>query len=107
MLKQITLERALELMQKGSPVPVLIPGAGGDWTDRQTGYLDDLLSGVICFEEDAEEKAPEKKERKPIDMGKVHALQDAGWAMKEIALEMGVSVPTLVKRLKEEEPPQD
>lgn len=117
MLKQITLERALELINEGVPVPVLVPGAGGDWTDRQAMYLDDLLSGVICFEglkakpvgkmepEQETKPAKEPKEAKPkktapkkIDWGKVWALRDAGRNWEFVSQEVGVSIATLMAK---------
>lgn len=54
---------------------------------------------------------PEKKEKPGrkagiktvLDMGKVHALKDAGWSADKIGLEFGVSGQTILNRLKEEE----
>lgn len=46
------------------------------------------------------------KQRKPLDMGKVTALRNAGWSMKKIADEMGVSEGTIwnnLKKLEEKE----
>lgn len=40
--------------------------------------------------------------RKEIDMGKCRALLKAGWPIAKCADELGVSEPTLRKRLKEE-----
>lgn len=113
MLKQITLERALELINEGVPVPILVPGAGGDWTDRQAMYLDDLLSGVICFEgkpvgkmepepeaepKPAKEPKPKKTAPKKIDWGKVWALRDAGRNWEFVSQEVGVSIATLMAK---------
>lgn len=42
-------------------------------------------------------KKPEPQERKTVDAGKIGALYDAGWPTKEIAAEMGVSIPTVLK----------
>lgn len=50
-------------------------------------------------------KAPNPKKqgaKKPLDMGKVKALRDAGWPLSEIAAEMGVSPQTIANRLKGE-----
>ena len=48
-----------------------------------------------------EEPKPKKKapevQKKQIDAGKIGALYDAGWPTKEIAAEMGISVPTALK----------
>ena len=114
MLKQITLERALELINEGVPVPVLVPGVGGDWTDRQAMYLDDLLSGVICFEglkakpvgkmetddppKPEKEAKPKKTVPKKIDWGKVWALRDAGRNWEFVSQEVGVSIATLMAK---------
>lgn len=46
---------------------------------------------------------PEKKPAERRDMGKVHALMDAGWPQKKIAEEMGISVPVLNRWLEEED----
>lgn len=43
---------------------------------------------------------PVKAKRKPLDMGKVQALRNAGWSMKKIADEMGVSEGTIWNNLK-------
>lgn len=113
MLKQITLERALELINEGVPVPILVPGAGGDWTDRQTMYLDDLLSGVICFEglkakpvgkmeselaKEPKEPKPKKTAPKKIDWGKVWALRDAGRNWEFVSQEVGATISTLMAK---------
>ena len=47
---------------------------------------------------------PKKRQgtRKEIDMGKCRALLKAGWSIAKCADELGVSEPTLRKRLKEE-----
>lgn len=51
-----------------------------------------------------EPAAPKKRGggRKEIDMGKCRALLKAGWSIAKCADELGVSEPTLRKRLKEE-----
>ena len=51
-----------------------------------------------------EPAAPKKRTggRKEIDMGKCRALLKAGWSIAKCADELGVSEPTLRKRLKEE-----
>ena len=46
--------------------------------------------------------APKLEKRKPLDMGKVRALRDAGWTLEKIADEMGVSAPTISNRLSKE-----
>lgn len=41
--------------------------------------------------------------KKPLDMGKVHALRNAGWSWDKIGEEFGVSGVTVAKRVSEEE----
>ena len=71
-------------------------------------YLDEDL----C-DPKAELQKPKEKQQKPkekqrrtrrveIDMGKVHALHNAGWTYEKIADEVDVNVNTLYARLKEE-----
>lgn len=52
-------------------------------------------------EEPEEEPKPKKEapevQKKQIDAGKIGALYDAGWPTKEIAAEMGISIPTALK----------
>lgn len=50
-------------------------------------------------------KAPKKKgpARTPLDIGKVHALRNAGWKLQDIADEMGVTITTIRRRLDEDE----
>lgn len=111
MIKQIELKQALELIDKGEKVPCLVPYANkaDDFTDYMTAYLDEILDGLVCLaevpDEPAIEKRPKKQggtDRRHIDMGKVHALKDAGWSVKKIAEEMGVSQGMIYERLKEE-----
>lgn len=123
MLRQVDLKRALELMTAGERVKILYPGVlSEDWTDVSPGYLNDYLDGMIFFEDvtvtdvthepapDPEEGEPlpeietvsePPKKRKDIDMGKIRALHNAGWSQQAIADEMGVSAPTIKKRLEE------
>jgi AraC-like DNA-binding protein len=69
----------------------------------------DGLTEQVAKYFDKERKKPKKKETKKretkkteIDMGKVHALLDAGWKMKDIAGDLKCSEQTIRKRLKEE-----
>ena len=54
-------------------------------------------------------EAPKKKaERKPLDMGKVLALRNAGWSLERIDNEMNVSPQTIANRLaKQSAPPEE
>lgn len=47
-------------------------------------------------------KRAHPKTRKELDMGKVGALHRAGWSLAKIADEMGVSIGTLQKRIRQE-----
>ena len=119
MIKQISIKEAVELMLTGVRVPCLVPGVESpdDFSDYSPTYLNEVLSNVICFAdvpdepvqtekyEPIVEKRPKKQggmDRRMIDMGKVHALKDAGWSVKKIAEEMGVSQGMIYERLKEE-----
>lgn len=122
MIKQIELKQALELIDKGKKVPCLVPYAKkvDDFTDYMTAYLDEILDGLVCLAEVPDvpdepvqtekyepviEKRPKKQggtDRRMIDMGKVHALKNAGRSVKWIADDMGVSEATIYARLKEE-----
>lgn len=72
--------------------------------------LNDMARHLICNCPDKPEPAPtpepqqEKKSTRKIDldMGKVKALRDAGWTLKEIAEEMHVAPSTISNKLKEE-----
>ena len=119
MIKQITITEAVELMLKGEKVPCLVPQviSPDAFTDYSAAYLDDVLANVICLAEvpDGKEREPAKEEprkrtkgkmgaltRIEVDMGKVHALLDAGWSIKKVADEMRVSQATIYDRLREE-----
>ena len=57
-----------------------------------------------CKDAPTPESQQEKKSTRKIelDMGKVKALRDAGWTLKEIAEEMHVAPSTISNKLKEE-----
>lgn len=119
MIKQISIKEAVELMLTGVKVPCLVPSVAepANFADYMPSYLDKELKDIICLvdvpDEPAQtekyepviEKRPKKQggtDRRMIDMGKVHALKDAGWSVKKIAEEMGVSQGMIYERLKEE-----
>lgn len=67
---------------------------------------------LIGMDQPKLEVVPEKKEDKPktvkttkkrktVDVGKIHALRNAGWSITEIADEMGLALSTVSRRLKE------
>ncbi len=121
MLKEIDLLTAVSLVAQGERVRCLVPmvGPDGEWQDMQTNYLNECLDGMIFFADDEQvrepepealsdkEPEPEPPKRKPnpgstkvLDEGKIKALRVAGWSIAKIADEMGVSEPTIAKRLK-------
>lgn len=119
MIKQIPINKAVELMLTGVQVPCLVPSVAepASFADYMPSYLDKELKNFICLVdvpddpvqaekyEPVIEKRPKKQggaDRRYIDMGKVHALKDAGWSVKKIAEEMGVSQGMIYERLKEE-----
>ena len=119
MIKQISIKEAVELMLTGVAVPCLVPSVAepANFADYMPSYLDKELKNIICLVDVPDEpvdtdeykpvieKRPKKQggtDRRHIDMGKVHALKDAGWSVKKIAEEMGVSQGMIYERLKEE-----
>lgn len=100
MLKQISLKEAVNKLLKQEKVRCLVPAGSDEWTDMQPGFLNDYLEGMIFLAEE-EQEAPQPK-KKELDDGKIRALKDAGWSIQKIAEKMGVSAPTISKRLKEE-----
>ena len=51
MLREISLKRALDLMENGQEVRCLIPGADlNDWSSYTPVSLKDFLTGVVCLE---------------------------------------------------------
>lgn len=53
------------------------------------------------------EEPKKKPGRKPLDMGKVIALRNAGWSLERIASEMKVSPQTIANRLAEHTAPPE
>lgn len=71
--------------------------------------INDMARYIVDKYDDKPVLAPEppKEEKKStrkieLDMGKVKALRDAGWTLKEIADEMHVVSSTISNKLKEE-----
>lgn len=84
----------------------LIADSDGASIDYIVGVND---MGRYLAEQCKDAPAPElpKEEKKStrkidLDMGKVKALRDAGWTLKEIADEMHVAPSTISNKLKEE-----
>lgn len=118
MIKQISIAEGVELMLKGVEVPCLVPSVANptSFADYMPSYLDKELKNFICLANVPDEPSPEPEEkpvkrakgrkgaltRIEVDMGKVHALLDAGWSIEKVADEMQVSIGTIYARLKEE-----
>lgn len=98
-VEQITQEQALELATKGIEVLMLAPSRSDDsWDAMRPSTLQSLLNGAMFFRREpameqpiVESEKPEPKKRKPVDTGKLLALRKAGWSMKKIAEELGIS----------------
>lgn len=121
-VKQITLEEALRLAANGNEVMTLVPGEEkSDWREMIPDTLQNMLSGVMFFQRepalekpmiDSEEDPPPQprtdeavvggkgKKKKPIDTGKMLALRKAGWSMKKIGDELGISESSVFNYLK-------
>lgn len=126
-LKQVDMKTALELALKGIEVKTLVPtGPGSGWTSMKPDTLQNMLADVLFFrqepalevpmieEEATGDKIPPQQasghvgagaKRKPVDTGKLLALRKAGWSMKKIADELGISegsVWNYLKKMEEE-----
>lgn len=90
MLKEVSLTEALQRYKNGQEVYLI--------DDRNVITLQKIIAlGFRCLVEEAaaEEKKAKEKEAPPqpkggrMDRGKIMALWDAGWKVKDIAGEMG------------------
>lgn len=128
-IKQIAIDEALELHKRGLMVGVLQPVVPEpkNLDDYEFLTLKKILDGCeffrIVLEEEkretepkaVEEKAvmetkekpeppkPEAPNKKQIDVGKMRALHNAGWSMKQIAEEMQLAPSTVCEHLKKME----
>ena len=128
-IKQIAIDEALELHKRGLMVGVLQPVVPEpkNLDDYEFLTLKKILAGCeffrIVLEEEkretepkaVEEKAvmetkekpeppkPEAPNKKQIDVGKMKALRNAGWSMKQIAEEMQLAPSTVCGYLKKME----
>ena len=128
-IKQIAIDEALELHKRGLMVGVLQPVVPEpkNLDDYEFLTLKKILAGCeffrIVLEEEkretepkaVEEKAvmetkekpeppkPEAPNKKQIDVGKMKALHNAGWSMKQIAEEMQLAPSTVCGYLKKME----
>ena len=120
-VKQIDMEKALELAAKGMEIKVLVPiGQEDGWENLVPDTLQHMLEGVMFFRTEpamekeilpvvsGEEPEPpaekslsdltkELKQARPqkgkldVDIGKMKALREAGWSYAKIADEMRIS----------------
>ena len=136
MLREVTLKSALQSFIDGEDVRVILPmedfedrlvPIGKLFNDARflvdkkaaktnpefEAAVQDMVAQSPPQQADAAETAAETtktavgKQRKPLDMGKVVALRNAGWSMKKIADEMGVSEGTIWNNLKKLEEKSD
>ena len=75
--------------------------AAAIWLMRPSDDNTPKPAGEKRTDADQDEPKPKKKGRPPFDKGKMNALLKAGWTVPKIADEMGVSVPTIKKYMKE------
>ena len=130
-IKQIAIDEALELHKRGLMVGVLQPVVPEpkNLDDYEFLTLKKILDGCeffrIVLEEEKRETEPKAVEEKPtetsvetkekpeppkpeapnkkqIDVGKMKALRNAGWSMKQIAEEMQLAPSTVCEHLKKD-----
>lgn len=111
MIKRITAEEVLELLQRGkevyyfdleskeiAPLSKVLETVPGVFLTEDTGEpVEFTLSTTVPTQQETPVKPEEKKKSVPknIDKGKVKALYRAGWSMTKIADEMDVSVAAI------------
>lgn len=116
MLREVTLKAALQSYIEGEDVKVIVPME--EMEDRLMP-MERLFNDVRFLMDEKAEKSnpghevaaqemvstnlPPQKKKKVLDMGKVTALRNAGWTLKKIADEMGVSEATIYNNLKKQE----
>lgn len=93
-------------------VEAILSHIGEDQEGRTVDVMDKLLANacLIILNEMDQPEAPKPKEQKPkktggrrkkFDMGKLGALTDGGWSVKDIADELGCSEQTVRNKQKE------
>ena len=114
MLQEVNLEKAMKKAAAGKEVLILTTFDDGS---RKIESLSDLLRDArflvevpaVINEEfekeftDAAPPTPKPSKRKPVDVGKIRALHNAGWPRAKIADEMGVSLVTVGKYINKQE----
>ena len=132
-VKQIDMEKALELAAKGMEIKVLAPiGQEDGWENLVPDTLQHMLEGVMFFRQEpamekeilpvvsGEEPEPPaekslsdltkelkqarlQKGKLDVDIGKMKALREAGWSYAKIADEMRISEGSVYNYLKRAE----
>lgn len=126
MYRETGLKNALQAYIEGEDVRVILPME--DFEDRLVPIEKLFNDARFLVDKKAAKSNPEweaaiqdmasqnppptpepavKTKRKPLDMGKVQALRNAGWSLKKIADEMGVSDVTIWNNLKKLEGEND
>lgn len=104
-MRKLSIAEAMNLLKEDGEVFALIR------IDKSTKVGDLLSYRTLCtmVEEESAKKVIEQRAKKPVtvDHGKILALHKANWKNKQIADEMGISVPTVTKHIKYEEAKND
>lgn len=115
MLQEVNLEKAMKKAAAGKEVLILTTFDDGS---KQIESLSDILEGARFlvevpavineefekeFTDAAPPPTPKPSKRKPVDVGKIRALHNAGWSRAKIADEMGVSLVTVGKYINKQE----
>lgn len=99
MLKQISMAEAITRLQNGEEVKCI--QVGDNWEDGRPVLLSRILENIIPMTD----AVPASKNTPPkppsIDLGKLGALKEAGWSVRNMSIEFGVSEPTIRKYLRE------
>ena len=72
-----------------------------DLTIEEAKVLIDLIRGVNRQQEELKKEGKKGTKKKPLDLGKVKALRDAGWSNSKIADELKVSTSTIQRAVTE------
>lgn len=89
-MKKISVANAVSMILNGEEVFMAVK-------ITKNNFISDLENAQFCFIEEAEPKPT-----KSIDHGKLVALFNAGWTVKNISDELGCSLQTVVNHLKKD-----
>lgn len=93
-ITMIKCDRCGRIIDEGKQYKLVAP----DGSERD---LCEKCSTEIFVSFPIEEK-PKNKRQKRVDHGKIHALHEAGWKMRDIAMDVGCSEQTVYTSLKNE-----